>query len=38
MDNAGNGGGFETEKHQDLDIMKKPEWVCPSIIVQYPGI
>lgn len=37
MDNAGNGGGFETEK-QDLDIMKKPEWVCPSIIVQYPGI
>lgn len=31
MDNAGNGGGYERERSQDLDIVKKT-----GSIVQYP--
>lgn len=34
MDNAANGGGYERGRNQDLDIMKKPEWICPGSIVQ----
>lgn len=36
MHSAGNGGGYEKERNQDPDIMKKPEWICPGSIVQYP--
>lgn len=35
MDNAGNGDGYERETTQDLDIMKKPEGMCPGSIVKY---